>query len=539
MADDDWITPQAAPTSAGHDDWVTPSAAPAQAQASAPPKGGFWRNVGAGLEEFPGDVANLLGSGNPGGFPFHDKPTDRNPAADLTSAIGKTTGLDPSKVSENTFTDKLGRNLGRAAPTLIAPGGTVADAVRVAAGGLGSVVGSTVGQQVAPNSPLVQTATGLLGGLGAGSAAAGRFLPRPTDDASSLINEGVPLTPGQMYGHTAKTIEDRISSIPLIGDIIKAAQRNSVAGFNKVVLDRVLSPIGQALPKGIAMGRDAISHVYNAIDGAYDKVLPNLSASPDAQLTTDLSDAASKLRGEGAKPETLSRLDNIVQAQIHDRVQNGSFTGQALKDSQSNLGRLANDYVTSADADDRALGRGLFDVQNSFNALIERQNPHVQGELQNVNNAFAQYARVRKAGSSLGNKDGIFTPAQFANAVKAGDKSAGKGAYARGDAFMQDISDPANRVLPQTVPDSGTAGRYLTAAALGLGAGEISPGATALAAKLAAGAAPTAAIYSKPGIRAMNAIANRPSAPFPTQGLVPAAMPGLQQQSPYKRGGMI
>jgi hypothetical protein len=61
------------------------------------------------------------------------------------------------------------------------------------------------------------------------------------------------------------------------------------------------------------------------------------------------------------------------------------------------------------------------------------------------------------------NNEGIFTAAQLQNAVKAGDKSVGKGAFATGNALMQDLSGAGQRVLGSKYPDSGTAGRGLLA----------------------------------------------------------------------------
>lgn len=65
------------------------------------------------------------------------------------------------------------------------------------------------------------------------------------------------------------------------------------------------------------------------------------------------------------------------------------------------------------------------------------------------------------------NNGGIFTPAQLQSAVRAADKSAGKGASATGNALMQDFSQDAMSVLGKGYPDSGTAGRLGTAGAVG------------------------------------------------------------------------
>jgi len=82
----------------------------------------------------------------------------------------------------------------------------------------------------------------------------------------------------------------------------------------------------------------------------------------------------------------------------------------------------------------------------------------------------------------------VFTPNDLSNAVRQTDTSVRKGRYARGNALMQDLSDPASAVLPQKVPDSGTAGRLAAMSALGLGAesGALSPYQIAAALGLAA-----------------------------------------------------
>ena len=69
----------------------------------------------------------------------------------------------------------------------------------------------------------------------------------------------------------------------------------------------------------------------------------------------------------------------------------------------------------------------------------------------------------------------MFTPAQLAEGVRQMDKSVRKGAVARGNALMQDLSDAGVNVLPSKVPDSGTAGRLLTGGIIGGGAHYLSP----------------------------------------------------------------
>ena len=65
------------------------------------------------------------------------------------------------------------------------------------------------------------------------------------------------------------------------------------------------------------------------------------------------------------------------------------------------------------------------------------------------------------AAASAGAKEGVFSPAQLAAAVRndAGRGALGKGQYSEGRALMQDLSDDAVNVLGPKYPDSGTAGR--------------------------------------------------------------------------------
>src|SRR5262249_53236250 len=83
-----------------------------------------------------------------------------------------------------------------------------------------------------------------------------------------------------------------------------------------------------------------------------------------------------------------------------------------------------------------------------------------QGELQAINRGYSVFSRIRDAQQRVtGGSDAPFTPAQLQASVKAGDKSVGKGNFARGRAPLSQIADDAMEVMGRRVPDSGTAGR--------------------------------------------------------------------------------
>ena len=69
-----------------------------------------------------------------------------------------------------------------------------------------------------------------IGGVGKGAAGVASAL-RPSAERL-LMNEGVKLTPGQMAGGVAKSIEDKATSIPLAGDMITSARRRGIEDLN-------------------------------------------------------------------------------------------------------------------------------------------------------------------------------------------------------------------------------------------------------------------------------------------------------------------
>jgi hypothetical protein len=111
--------------------------------------------------------------------------------------------------------------------------------------------------------------------------------------------------------------------------------------------------------------------------------------------------------------------------------------------------------------------------------LAAYQNFDAEAELSNINKGWANFTRLQTAGAKANTAE-MFTPSQLAQAVRQGDTSVRKGAVARGNALMQDLSDAGVNILPSKTPDSGTAGRLAAMGLIGGGAygasqGMISP----------------------------------------------------------------
>jgi hypothetical protein len=351
----------------------------------------------------------------------------------------------------------------------------------------------------APQKAMVGAGGGVLGtSLGRGIA----NVVGPNLDAAvkKLIGEGVNLTPGQMAGGFAQRLEDRLTSAPLLGDIIQSSRTKGIEEFNKAAYRRALEPIGGKVPQ--ETGRAGMESVKNQISGAYNELLPKLTYKPDNQFLTSLSNVRNQI--EGIDPDNAKKVADTVFDVVSKRLdKNGEVKGEAFKVIEEKLGGLAKTYRASQDADQKLMGDAYANALGELRQNLTRNNPQFAEQLNKINTSFANFARLRGAGS-MANTQEMFTPNQLAAAIKSADQSSGKGATATGKSLMQDLSDAGVQVLPGKIPDSGTAGRSAINSALGalLGGGgayaaQTQPVATGTAALLGTA---IAAPYA-PGIR--------------------------------------
>lgn len=309
---------------------------------------------------------------------------------------------------------------------------------------------------------------GLLGGATAPIASGIARIVSPNASTNAgvklLQNEGVDLTPGQQLGGPALWTEDKLMSVPILGDAIRSARTRGNDQFNNAVYNRVLEPIGQ---KTTLSGRAAIDDVSQKVSNAYDGVLGKINFKPDAQFAQELNNLSSM--ASNLPQKEANQFTNVLQREVIEPLTKGqSVDGQTFKTIEAQLGNQAQTFLGSTDGYQHNLGNALLEVQKSLRANLMRLNPQYANDLQNVNNAFAQLTRLQSAASKVGANDGVFTPAQFSNAVRAGDTTVRKNAYARGNALMQDLSDAGRANMMSAIPNSGTTDRMLlNAGALG------------------------------------------------------------------------
>ncbi len=384
------------------------------------------------------------------------------------------------------------------APAALVPGAnTIAGAALVGAG-MGALQPVTAGDFWSEKMKQAGLGAAVGGAGGAISQGISRILSPQTGAAQRmLMAEGVELTPGQVAGGLSKRFEDAATSVPIMGGKVAQAQQRAVESFNRAAINRGLGEIGEKLPDGM-VGREAIEYAGKKIGDAYDPLLARMTLRADQQFIADSTALAQNAQAALA-PERAQQLANILQTKLGRHMSGqGTMTGQKFKLADSELGRLARQFSSSADADQRMLGETIRDMQSVMRDALARSNPRLAPELRKIDKAFATNLRVERAAASVAATDGVFTPAQLQNAVKALDSSGRKRQFARGNALLQDLADAGKEVLPSAVGNSGTADR---AGLMAMG-GALATG--QWWAPMAAGVG--AAAYTRPGIASMRAL---------------------------------
>jgi len=277
-----------------------------------------------------------------------------------------------------------------------------------------------------------------------------------SDAVKKLLSSGIVPTMGQAAGGFASSIENRLSSIPGIGDVIRSAQRRPVEELNRAAIQR-------AAPEVTAIGREGLQQAEASVGRGYDKVLSQINMKTDASFIPHLESFGQNKTLMLSAPQR-QEFSNFIRNNVEENIgANGQLTGEMAKKIDSLFGQKAASLRGSSVASEREMANAFQDAQSAFRQQMVKgaPTPEVAAQLADLNGKWAQIVRLQRATAS--GKEGVFTPGQLQGAVKAEDKSVRKGRFAKGTAVGQDLSQPAVSVLGDRYPDSGTVGRYLLA----------------------------------------------------------------------------
>lgn len=350
----------------------------------------------------------------------------------------------------------------------------------------------------------------------AASVAGGLLVPSSLRGAASIISpkastnpqlqalraEGVTPTIGQALGGRAAIAEEKLQSVPILGDMIHRARGQTLESFNKAAINRALAPVGKQTDK---VGHEAIKEAGDVLSKTYNAALSQVkNVKFDAKFDADSMQLRQMANGlSSAMRNKFNHVftENVVRKMGPQR----SMLGESYKAIDSEIGGMASRYGKSSVASEQELGDALSQLQNLLKQQMMRSNPGVAEKLKAADTGWANLVRIEGAAKAAKNAEGIFTPAQLNAAIQLADKSVRGRAVARGTALMQDLGGAGQKTLGSKYPDSGTAGRLALGGAA-VGAGAINP---AIPASLALGGS----MYTRPIQNALvRLLADRPEA---------------------------
>ena len=295
-----------------------------------------------------------------------------------------------------------------------------------------------------------------------------------------LKEAGVQPTVGQAIGGFADTMEQKMGSIPLVGDIINHARGRAQGELRDAALNRIGGKLGVDITE---QGAEGILQAQQAVRAAYDdaaKLLPTMQVSDD--LASGLKNSLKEIEQLDVSEGTVRALNKFYDFNIAPRIKGGEISAEGLQALDAEFSKAI------AKSGTYEYKSALSEMREMITDAAAGQSPAYKEASLKAKDAFRDLAVIERAGA----KAEQWTPAQLNQAIRANDTSARKGAFAAGKGPLRDLGDAGLDVLSNTVGDSGTGGRNVVNAMVGLGAGGGAVATGTVVPLLAAGAAAAA-----------------------------------------------
>tara|TARA_Y100001937_G_scaffold114794_1_gene164918 strand:+ start:171 stop:1766 length:1596 start_codon:yes stop_codon:yes gene_type:complete len=492
-------------------------------------KEGITRAAGQGLSFGFGDELEAL---------YNSKKNKTSYEEELTKVRGKL-----KQFREDSPVAAYGTEVAASIPSMVAGGAGLARLGIKGAGKIGAIEGGAYGAGVGENAEERAKGAVVSGALGGTTTKlAQKIFPKTTELAKKFLRNDIRLTGPQsvkgsgVLGELAYGIESSSTSIPGVGKSIVEAKTRALSDFNKLAMLEALEPILskaqrkviQKQLKQVTDGNEAYSIVDKFLQDQYGEVVSKIKLTGNQITELDDSIINALLKSdltESQRLVVLRSLNNLYfkKQKINPATGEKFLSGKDLKNLESELYSLQTKYFKKGEVEDMFFGRTFQDIRDAFKSIASKTNEGVA--LQKVNSAFARMLPIREAVTSANKTQGIFSSAQFLNAIKKTDTSRNKIMTARGKNDMLELAQQGDEIFGQFVPDSGTASRLIA------GASAVNP---ALIARLIAPSFLASALYGG-GRAGSRALLNLPSSL--SRGL-PAAS-GLLSQPVAERGQQI
>lgn len=356
-------------------------------------------------------------------------------------------------------------------------------ATQAAAGGLVGAAMPGSGRERAERAGLDALVGGAGGAVAGGLGVLAQRAMRP--EVNMMREAGVVPTVGQTLGGYASRAEEKLASLPLVGDFIQHARQRARNEFNVGGINRALAPTGETVAEaghpGIGAAQQAVSRAYDAAE--------NLAPGGIRLEPTARADIAQLRLGLRGAPEPDQRAFERFYSQIFQRKLGGA-AGFEVNNFRE-LDQLVGKEIREAGSE--KLKSAFMEFQDILRKQAEAANPAYAAADLTARETAARLMRVEHAANAAALQGGVFTPGQLVRGAKAMDTTSRRRASSSGNALMQDYATAGQSVLGDIVPDSGSPARlWLTAGATGglggaAGAGVLDPTYLAALAALAGG----------------------------------------------------
>lgn len=359
------------------------------------------------------------------------------------------------------------------AATALLPARAAAWAPRIGDAVYGGVSGYT---SAAPGQEMTGAGIGAVAGLGGG--AAGRGIARGAANVIGgarnaavdyLRERGVPLTVGQLVGQggrlgrAIKALEDASTSIPGVGDLVNARRSEGFEAFNRAAFDEGLAPIGATT--GGVTGAQGVDAARAARSAAYRDALSPVDLTPDAQFGTEI--AAARQSANQLPADMAARGNYALDRAAENTAPTGNISGAGFQQSLRRFRRAASDNASLPNGAD--LGDVMGAAEGAYSGLLSRQAPNAldafnAANAANRNVSVLQGAVNRARNGGRSGEVEVFTPSQLMDESAANARRFGGGQGTTRRPFY-DLATAGQRVLPSSLPDSGTARRITSVTA--------------------------------------------------------------------------
>lgn len=299
----------------------------------------------------------------------------------------------------------------------------------------------------------------------------GQHLSRPAVDEA--LERGIRPTLAQATGGRTSQFEEKLGSIPLIGDAIAQMRARAQDAWRLNAQQTAMEPLervpGMPPPGITATGQEGVAQMQDAATRAY----AHTAGLAPGGIRMDIPNA----RGHTAMDQIQS-LQGLVRSGTRDTQQ--AFNSFLNDNLQPRLGGAAGFEARNFKELDHELDQAIaFAEGQAKNALIElrnilrgaaaAQNPTYAQALNATDTSYANLVRIENAVNRTAAREGEFTPGQLALAARQTDRSVRHRQAAAGRAPMQHIANLGQDVVGDRVADSGTPARIMAAAMAGGG----------------------------------------------------------------------